>query len=99
MKNAFLLSNGVEIPAVGMGTYPLNGQTLLNAVHEAYCCGYRLFDTADNYYNEEDLGRSLVSLYGKTDAKRENLFLVSKLSDELYKPGTLGGGRNKGLYF
>lgn len=99
MKKYFLLSNGVEIPAVGMGTYPLNGQVLTAAVHDAYCCGYRLFDTADNYYNEEDLGKSLVSLYGKTDAKRENLFLVSKLSDELYKPGTLGGGGNKGLYF
>lgn len=99
MKNAFLLSNGVEIPAVGMGTYPLNGQTLLNAVYAAYRCGYRLFDTADNYYNEEDLGISLNLLYVKTNARRENLFLVSKLSDELYKPGTLGGGRNRGLYF
>lgn len=99
MKNKFLLSNGLEIPIVGMGTYPLNGQTLSNAVYDAYCCGYRLYDTADNYYNEEDLGRSLKILYTKTDAKREKLFLVSKLSDELYRPGTLGGGWNKGLYF
>ena len=99
MKKHFLLSNGVEIPAIGMGTYPLNGQVLTMAVHDAYCCGYRLFDTADNYYNEEDLGQSLETLYSKTDARREELFLVSKLSDELYKPGTLGGGQNKGLYF
>ena len=99
MKKTFLLSNGLEIPAVGMGTYPLGGQVLSEAVHDAWCCGYRLFDTADNYYNEEDLGRSLGALYGSTDAKREELFLVSKLSDELYRPGTLGGGRNKGLYF
>lgn len=99
MKNAFVLSNGVAIPSVGMGTYPLNGLVLKTAVHDAYCCGYRLFDTADNYYNEEDLGISLESLYDETDAKREELFLVSKLSDELYKPGTLGGGQNKGLYF
>lgn len=99
MKKHFLLSNGVDIPAVGMGTYPLKGQILTNAVNDAYCSGYRLFDTADNYYNEEDLGTSLETLYVKTDAKREELFLVSKLSDELYKPGTLGGGQNKGLYF
>lgn len=99
MNETFLLSNGIEIPAVGMGTYPLNGQVLLDAVHDAYCCGYRLFNTADNYYNEEDLGKSLEHLYSCTDAKREDLFLVSKLSDELYKPGTLGGGLNKGLYF
>lgn len=99
MNNTFSLANGIEIPAVGMGTYPLNGQILLNAVHNAYCCGYRLFDTADNYYNEEDLGKSLEALYSSTDAKREDLFLVSKLSDELYQPGTLGGGLNKGIYF
>lgn len=99
MKNTFLLSNGTEIPAIGMGTYPLNGKTLMNAVYEAYCCGYRLFDTADNYYNEEDLGESLKALYCSTDAKRDKLFLISKLSDELYEPGRLGGGLNKGLYF
>lgn len=99
MNDKFLLSNGLEIPLVGMGTYPLVGQALLNAVHDAYCCGYRLFDTADNYYNEEDLGKSLDALYGSTGARREELFLVSKLSDELYKPGTLGGGSNKGIYF
>ena len=99
MKKTFLLSNGLEMPAIGMGTYPLNGQILTNAVYDAYNCGYRLFDTADNYYNEEDLGRSLKALYGSTDARREELFLVSKLSDELYKPGTLGGGQNRGLYF
>ena len=78
----FVLSNGLEIPAVGMGTYPLNGQVLLQTVHDAYECGYRLFDTADNYYNEEDLGRSLDALYESTEARREELFLVSKISDE-----------------
>lgn len=55
--------------------------------------------TLPTIYNEEDLGQSLQALYGSTGARREELFLVSKLSDELYKPGTLGGGRNKGLYF
>ena len=50
----FILSNGVHIPAIGMGTYPMNGQILCNAVQSAYSAGYRLFDTADNYYNEND---------------------------------------------
>lgn len=99
MSDLFLLSNGIKIPALGMGTYPLNGQVLSNAVHDAYDCGYRLFDTADNYYNEEDLGKGLQTLYDCSDAKREELFLVSKLSDELYEPGTIGGGTNRGLYF
>lgn len=99
MGNNFILSNGIEIPAIGMGTYPLNGEILKNAVFDAYCTGYHLFDTADNYYNEEDLGVSLNQLYKKRSVRRSELFLVSKLSDELYRPGTLGGGSNRGIYF
>lgn len=99
MGKKFVLSNGIEIPAIGMGTYPLNGATLINAIFDAYCAGYRLFDTADNYYNEEDLDVSLNQLYKKLSVHRSELFLVSKLSDDLYRPGTLGGGSNRGLYF
>lgn len=99
MENNYLLANGVKIPLVGIGTYPLNGETLKKTVYDAYHVGYRLFDTADNYYNENDLGDSLTSLYAKTAATREDFFLVSKLSDELYPPGQLGGGLNKGIFF
>ena len=99
MNDTFFLSNGVEIPAIGMGTYPLRGNVLMDAICDAYSCGYRLFDTSDNYYNEEDLGDGLIMLYNIFGAERNKLFLVSKLSDELYEPGTLGEGTNKGLYF
>ena len=94
-----LLSNGVEIPQIGLGTYPMYGETLSNAVLAAYTTGFRLIDTADNYYNEKDLGESLSQLYAKTPATREELFLVTKLSDELYPAGTIGGGANRGIYF
>lgn len=93
------LNNGVYIPHIGFGTYPLKGEVLSEAVYYAYLCGYRLFDTADNYYNEEDLGQALEKLYDRTSAKRDELFLSTKISDELYTPGTLGGGTNKGKYF
>ena len=94
-----LLSNGVEMPSIGLGTYPMYGTTLTEAVLSAYSAGYRLIDTADNYYNEKDLGESLLELYKKTSAKREDLFLVTKLSDELYPAGSIGGGANRGIYF
>lgn len=94
-----ILSNGVEMPSVGLGTYPLHGRILTDVVKMAYTAGYRLFDTADNYYNEADLGNGLKTLYNCTAATRSQLFLVTKISDELYEPGTLGGGANKGLYF
>lgn len=97
--NTIKLNNGVEMPHLGLGTYPMMGQQLTDAVVAAYNEGYRLIDTADNYYNEKDLGESLQTLYSKTDAKREEMFLVSKVSDELYHPKSVGGGANKGIYF
>lgn len=97
--NKTTLVNGVEIPMIGMGTYPLNGELLLKTMEAAYQLGYRLFDTSDNYYNEEDLGNSLNYLYKHTSANRSDFFLVSKLSDELYEPNSLGGGTNRGIYF
>ena len=99
MNNTVILSNGVEMPHLGLGTYPMRGRVLTSAVLNAYQFGYRLIDTADNYYNEEDLGHSLRVLYEKTAAKREEMFLISKVSDELYEPGTIGGGLNKGKFF
>lgn len=99
MNEKMILSNGVEIPHIGLGTYPMRGHQLTDALLSAYDCGYRLIDTADNYYNEKDLGESLQFLYKKTEAKREEMFLVSKVSDELYHPDSIGGGSNKGIYF
>lgn len=93
------LNNGVEMPHIGLGTYPLFGENLTQVVTSAYDCGYRLIDTADNYYNEEDLGNALTSLYKKKGNVRKELFLVTKISDELYKQGDCTPGMNKGIYF
>ena len=99
MENSVVLSNGVIIPLLGLGTYPMKGQQLTDAVVNAYKVGYRLIDTADNYYNESDLGNSLKKLYSQTEATRQELFIVSKVSDELYPPDAIGGGLNKGKFF
>lgn len=99
MKDTIILSNGVEMPHLGLGTFPMMGQQLTDSLVSAYEVGYRLVDTADNYYNEEDLGYSLQFLYKNKGVKREEMFLVSKVSDELYHPHQPGGGLNKGLYF
>ena len=71
------LSNGIKIPQIGLGTYPMYGETLTKSVISAYEAGFRLIDTADNYYNEKDLGESLTQLYTKTSATREELFIVT----------------------
>lgn len=93
------LSNGIQMPPIGLGTYPLYAQQLTDVLCMAYEEGYRLIDTADNYYNEKDLGESLYYTYNQLGAKREDFFLVSKVSDELYPIGDYRPGSNRGVYF
>lgn len=97
--NSVILSNGVEMPNIGLGTFPLYGDVLTNTLYEAYKIGYRLVDTADNYHNEIDLGESLDYLYSHSSATRKDMFLVSKISDDLYPQGTIDAGNNMGKYF
>ena len=93
------LSNGIQMPSIGLGTYPLYAKQLTDILVMAYEEGYRLIDTADNYYNEKDLGESLCYIYNQLGAKREDFFLVSKVSDELYPIGDYRPGSNRGVYF
>lgn len=97
--NSVILSNGVDMPSIGLGTFPLYGDVLTNTLYEAYKIGYRLIDTADNYQNEKDLGESLDYLYSHSSATRKDMFLVSKISDDLYPQGTIDAGNNMGKYF
>ena len=70
------LSNGVELPMVGYGTFQIRDavqceQCVLQAVET----GYRLFDTAASYENEAAVGAALRS----SGVPREDLFLITKL--------------------
>ena len=99
MKHEIMLNNGVLMPHIGLGTYPIFGEQLTQTVLYAYDTGYRLIDTADNYYNEEDLGNSLRYLYRERGNVRKEMFLVTKISDELYRQGDITPGMNRGIYF
>ncbi len=50
------LTDGQSLPAIGLGTYALNGQEGLRAMLTAVEVGYRLFDSAVNYGNEAEVG-------------------------------------------
>lgn len=79
------LNNGMKIPAIGMGTYPLKGIALENAMCAAVEVGYRLFDTAHSYGNEDSFGSALKGVYDKTGVKREELFLETKVGEKLLR--------------
>ena len=75
----FTLSNGVEIPAVGFGTY-LTGEKDDGTVAAALEAGYRHFDTASFYGTEQALREALKA----AGVPREELFLTSKMwKDEM----------------
>ncbi|KAJ3176509.1 hypothetical protein HDU87_005203 [Geranomyces variabilis] len=74
------LSNGVEMPVLGLGTYRLRGAICTSTVKAAICAGYRLIDTATAYRNEEDVGAAIAELAGNGTVSRKDLFLTTKIS-------------------
>ncbi|WP_368653682.1 aldo/keto reductase [Ornithinibacillus sp. 4-3] len=69
------LHDGVQIPAVGFGTYKLKGHHGAQAINHAIANGYRLLDSAYNYENEATVGEAIR----RSSVPREELFITSKL--------------------
>jgi len=74
MKTIELL-DGNKIPALGMGTWELSGQECRDAISHALKVGYRHFDTASMYRNEDEIGAVLV----ETEIPRKEIFITSKV--------------------
>ena len=77
------LRNGVCIPAIFMGTYPLKNELMDTAVDAALASGYRGFDTARNYLNEDSLGNSLQKFLPKYGLGRKDVFITTKIGEDL----------------
>lgn len=74
MKNV-RLSNGVMMPAIGFGVFQIPENETERAVNDAIEIGYRKFDTAAAYFNEEQLGNAIR----QSGIKREEFFITTKL--------------------
>ncbi|MBD1381828.1 aldo/keto reductase [Metabacillus arenae] len=80
MDNKAILSNGVEMPWVGLGVFQVeNGQIVVDSVKAAIRNGYRSIDTAAIYGNEEGVGQGIKEGIAETGIKREDLFITSKV--------------------
>lgn len=53
------LNNGVSVPKVGFGIFKIPKEDTVRAVLDAIEVGYRHFDTAQSYMNEEELGTAI----------------------------------------
>jgi 2,5-diketo-D-gluconate reductase A len=70
------LSNGVAMPLIGYGTWPIPDREAENLVAAALDVGYRLIDTAEMYRNEEGVGRGIRA----SGIDRDEVFVTTKLS-------------------
>lgn len=70
-----VFQNGVKIPMVGLGTFPLKGEMLSATVKDAIGLGYELLDTATGYNNELEIGALVEEGVIKTD----KIFVTSKI--------------------
>jgi diketogulonate reductase-like aldo/keto reductase len=71
----YVEANGVRMPAVGMGTMTLKGETCVNAVSAALKMGYRHLDTAERYGNETEVGEGLRA----SGIDRKEVFVTTKV--------------------
>ena len=76
LTDSFKLSNGIDIPCVGFGTWQTpDGETAVNSVKVALECGYRHVDTAAVYGNEVSVGKAIA----ESGVRREDIFVTSKV--------------------
>ena len=84
------LNNGEQIPCIGMGTFGsdhVSPEEVSAAVAGAIRCGYRLFDCASVYGNEDQIGPVLEDAMREGVVSREDLFIVSKVWNDMHGKG------------
>ncbi len=65
----------MSIPAFGLGTFRLKGQTVIDSVRNALDVGYRAIDTAQIYENEAEVGQAIA----ESGVARDELFITTKI--------------------
>ncbi|MFX0005132.1 MAG: aldo/keto reductase [Promethearchaeota archaeon] len=79
LEEKYILSNGVEIPKLGLGTWFISNKDVAQAVKDAVKIGYRHIDTAQAYGNEKGVGDGIKAC----GVKREDIFATTKLAAEV----------------
>ena len=77
------LSNGVKMPQLGYGVYQVTQDECEHCVRDALEVGYRHIDTAQSYFNEEQVGAAVAA----SGIDRADLWLTTKVWLEHYGEG------------
>lgn len=81
--NTFKLNNGLEIPVTGFGVYQISKEDCKESVLSALKAGHRHIDTAQAYFNEEQVGEAIKA----SGLKREEIFVTTKIWIDNYGEG------------
>ncbi|KAK1651778.1 hypothetical protein QYE76_069583 [Lolium multiflorum] len=73
------LSSGHQMPAVGLGVWRMASPAVRGLIHSALRAGYSHFDHAADYQNEAEVGDALAKAFETGLAKREDLFITTKV--------------------
>jgi D-xylose reductase len=79
MDDVIRLSSGARLPRVGLGVWKIDPADAPTIVLEAARAGYRHFDCACDYGNEEQVGRGLQAILDQGVCGRDDLWITSKL--------------------
>ena len=79
------LNNGVKMPKLGFGVFQIPKEDCEDCVLEAIRVGYRHIDTAQSYFNEEEVGNAIA----KCSVPREELFITTKLWNTAQRIGNI----------
>lgn len=86
--SSITLNNGVIIPQVGLGTFLIPKEKVVDTIGTAFSLGYRQYDTAWRYHNENEISLALK----KFKIPREQVFVTTKVNaDALYFSRYHGG--------
>ncbi|WP_412060832.1 aldo/keto reductase [Rubrivirga sp. IMCC45206] len=85
--------HGVDVPALGLGTWQMRGAEAQRAVEHALAIGYRHVDTAQVYKNEAEVGAGLAA----SAVPREQVFLTTKVWRDAVAPSRLAASVDESL--
>jgi 2,5-diketo-D-gluconate reductase A len=73
------LNNGIKMPKLGYGVYQVDKEECERCVIDAIKVGYRLIDTAQSYFNENEVGNAIEKAIKDSLVTREELFITTKV--------------------
>lgn len=86
-------AQGLNMPKLGLGTWPMLGDECTRAVEQALALGYRHIDTAAAYNNEDAVGQALVN----SPTPREQIHVTTKVWWDQLQPDAMRHSMDRSL--